>query len=682
MGWSEKYLNACHETQKGNYVRYQEFNLNGIYNVNDTFDTSLALDKYDNIKLSTTNCNLNDNGVLYPFENENDIEKVTMYVSQCFLSPGYGNGTSITQWGYNGNNKYQLTGVGLWFGSLPTNQYCTFLDGFKVRDLRTNTVRALTFDDLLNPSDNYTLTYTSEQAFRTYVKDGSYLNGNAITTIPCLTFVNDNIFASSLANNFTYRMATTWNISTMSDVSSSETTAMAVKNLSDTKKMIFNINGSEHSGNIVFKNDYGAFVSTLNGNLQTLVFEPTLKFFVSILQSTGGYYTLETMTGLWSEDRFKNDDNILLGELDSTGKPTRKWLTSLERQNSVSPNLNPDWENKTNTYNAEKDIPDGDKITPPTFRVTDQIGGFTMYYKCNQADLLTIVQRVNFPDSQHPIPEGWEFTPHLVSCTQYPFNVSQYVGGHASNVIIGSWDSGVNSISLTSTQLAVQTIATFTLDHKYNSFLDYSPYAQYQLYIPLCGWVDLPDQCVGKTITVDLATDVINNSCLATVKADGCPIVLKTGHMGTSISLSVTENGLKQSALTQSLFNTVGAVTSTGYAVATQNPVGIVNGIANVAGAVYQGTIANNSNYTRQVGSTGDKSDFHVSNTCYLKKMYTVPNEPDNYKHTCGYPSDTSGVVGSFTGYNVFTNVDTTGLTCNQSQKEKIKALFESGVYI
>lgn len=409
----------------------------------------------------------------------------------------------------------------------------------------------------------------------------------------------------------------------------------------------------------------------------------TADYILKLFASMGVYVVWDDILPTANEN-LKDSSHTAIGEMDKNGFTTGKMLTPIEKSVSESPNLN---YNLTTNNIVDPDRykpvkPDGDDITPPQYRITDQIGGFTMYYKCSQNDLLTIVQRVNFPDSVHPLPEGWEFAPHLVSCTQYPFNVSQYAGGHTSNVIIGSWDSGVNSISLTSTQLAVQTIANFTLEHKYNSFLDYSPYAQYQLFIPLCGWVDLPDTCVGKTITVDLATDVINNSCLATVNADGCPVVHKAGHMGTSVSLSVTENGLKQSALTQSLFNTIGAVTSTGYAVATQNPVGIVNGIASVAGAVYQGSIANNSNYTRQIGSTGDKSDCHVSNTCYLKKMYTVPVEPDNYSHTCGYPSDTSDKVNTFSGYNVFTNIDTSGLSCNQKQKEMIKSLLETGVYI
>ena len=322
----------------------------------------------------------------------------------------------------------------------------------------------------------------------------------------------------------------------------------------------------------------------------------------------GCYICVGSLTGSWTDDYFKTNENVLLGELDKKGKPLYNWLTAEQRATSKSPNLDSEWSNENNPYKPSgNEKPEQDDIVPTNYRVVDQIGGFTKYYKCSQNDLLTLVRLVNFPDEQYPIPDGWEFLPHLVSCIQYPFNVSQYASGTTGNIVIGSWNSGVSVINLISTQFAVQTIADFTLSGLNGSFLDYAPYSQYQLYIPLCGWADLPDNCVNKHIKVELSTDVINNSCVATVTADGCPVVHKSGIMGSSIAISATENGLKQAAMTQSIFNTVGAVTATGYALATGNAFGVVNGLVNTAGSISQGNIANNSNYTRQTGATGDK---------------------------------------------------------------------------
>lgn len=694
MAWSNEIKSKLYDITKGTNITYKGATIQELFSNNTEFDTSIANDVIRNVEIGRKVFWVTDDpNYRYPTPTQSYYSSGDLYICTGVLNSNERSSSTMYQWGYgdlDDISEQSSSSYRLRVGNIKTNEFCTRVV-IRKTNAETGVVSSLTIDDLLNPSDNYYIKTNSANSITTYVNDNNTLNVSPLSIQPFLVFDNNNSMLTAFSLNSCWNIGSnTYRNGSSTSSSNMATLAYTNKSKSDGFKYGFlNIKAEsvDTENTTVWKNDYTIQTSTITKTstttTQTITGGINLKFFVKLLQAMGCYICVDSLTGEWSSDYFKTNENVLLGELDKDGKPTYNWLTSEQRTSNKSPNLDPDWSNETNPYTPQsKGKTDKDDIVPPNYRFVDQIGGFTMYYKCNQADLLTIMRRVNFPDETHPIPEGWEFAPHLVSCTQYPFNVSLYADGSASNVTIGNWDSGVSAISLTSTQSAVKTIATFTLNHKYNSFLDYSPYAQYQLYIPLCGWVDLPDSCVGKTITVYLATDVINNSCHATVNADGCPVVHKTGHMGSSVSLSVTENGLKQASLTQSLFNTVGAVTSTGYAVATQNPIGIVNGIASVAGAVYQGTIANNSNYTRQIGSTGDKSDFHVSNTCYLKKMYTVPNEPTNYSHTCGYPSDSSGTVNSFTGFNIFTNVDTSGLTCNQSQKEKIKALLETGVYI
>lgn len=94
------------------------------------------------------------------------------------------------------------------------------------------------------------------------------------------------------------------------------------------------------------------------------------------------------------------------------------------------------------------------------YRLANQLGGFTTYYKVTRDDLARIINAVNYPSDDNPLPDGYEFLPHVVSVAQYPFNVSQYVHGTAHNVIVGGYDTGVSALSLDSTQLAVQDIAT------------------------------------------------------------------------------------------------------------------------------------------------------------------------------------------------------------------------------
>lgn len=693
MAWSNEIKSKLYNITKGTNINYKGATVNELFSNNAEFDTSIANDVFRNVEVGRKVFWITDDpNYRYPTPTSSYYSSGDLYVCTGVLNNAEKSSNTMYQWGYGdlddiaeaSSSSYRIR-----IGNIKTNEFCTRCV-LRKTNAETGAVTAVTIDDLLNPSDNYYIKTNSANAITTYVNDNNTLNVSPLSIQPFMVFDNNNSMLTAFSLNAAWNLGSnTYRNGSSSSSSNATTLAYTNKSKSDGFKYGFlNIRAdSVDTENVtVWKNEYTIQTSTItktsSTTTQTITGGINLKFFVKLLQSMGCYICIDSLTGAWTPDYFKTNENVLLGELDKDGKPTYNWLTAEQRATSKSPNLDNDWSSENNPYTPRgHEKPEKDDIVPTAYRVADQIGGFTMYYKCTQNDLLTLVNRVNFPDEQHPIPEGWEFLPHLVSCTQYPFNVSQYASGTTGDITIGSWVSGVSAINLNSTQLAVQTIADFTLRGLNGDFMDYSPYSQYQLYIPLCGWVDLPDNCVNKYITVELATDVINNSCVATVKADGCPVVHKSGIMGTSIAISATENGLKQAALTQSIFSTVGAVTATGYALATQNAIGVVNGLVNTAGALTQGNIANNSNYTRQTGSTGDKSDKHISNTCYLKISSAVSSEPANYGHTVGYMCNKTKQISECTGYTVCSNIDTTGLSCSQASKDRIKRILEAGFY-
>ena len=695
MAWSNEIKSKLYDITKGTNINYNGATVQEIFANNAEFDTSIACDVFKNVEIGRKVFNSTDDTRYYrfPTDDDNYYSNGNLYVCTGVLNNNERNSKTMYQWGYgelDDISDSNIIGHCLRIGNIKTNDFCTRCVVSKV-NAETGSTTNVTLDDLLNPSDNYYIKLNPYNSITSYVNDNGTLNSNVLSIQPFLVFDNYNSMLTAFSLTSAWNLGENTYKNGASYASTTSTTiAYTNKSKNDGFKYIFTsvkADSVDTENVTVWKNDYVILTSTItktsSTTTQTITGGINLKFFVKLLQSMGCYICVDSLTDTWTADYFKTNENVLIGELDKDGKPTYNWLTAEQRLTSKSPNLDSEWSNENNPYTPRgNDKPVKDDIVPTNYRVSDQIGGFTMYYKCNQSDLLTLVRSVNFPTEEHPIPDGFEFLPHLVSCTQYPFNVSQYASGTTDNITIGSWNSGVAAINLNSTQFAVQTIADFTLPGLNGDFTDYSPYTQYQLFIPLCGWVDLTDNCVNKHITVELATDVINNGCVSTVKADGCPVVHKTGIMGTSIAISATENGLKQATLTQSVFNTVGAVTATGYALATGNAIGVVNGLVNTAGTLTQGNIANNSNYTRQTGSTGDKSNNHISNTCYLKISSVVASEPNNYAHTVGYMCNKTKQISQCTGYTVCSNVDTSGLTCNQSAKDRIKRMLETGIYI
>lgn len=679
--YSDKYEKRSYGGKEYDVFFFEEPNIL----INDVVDSSIATCELT-IDGSTwyTQTKTAPDGKIYRVGNENaTTEQIKIYP---YCGAGSYNNSAIRTliWRY-GTNMYKPTGSGIpsYLPDLKINDFVTQYN-INITNAETGETRLATIDDYLNPPDNFYVTSLNSMTTFMHNYNTNRFESSMRGIRPHALMSGETVGGTiDLIDLMLNNESVSYDLSTGDQVSSGSGYKL-IKNLKSLTQMtpLLKELPVTYNEKTFYSGDVWTIITSFSNNRQEIRYATSFKFVVKLLQSIGCYISVKSKEyKTFSADALKNDIDCIIGEMDSNGSPTFKWLTATDRVTSTSPNLNSDYKTSDSTY-TPADKPEKDNITPPTYRFIDEIGGFTMYYKCNLSDLLTVVRRVNFPDESHPIPEGWEFTPHLVSCTQYPFNVSNYADGTTGNIVIGKWDSGVSAINLSSTQSAVKTIADFTLRGLNGNFLDYSPYSQYQLYIPLCGWVDLPDCCVNKQITVELATDVINNSCVSTVKADGLPVVHKAGVMGTSIAISATENGLKQAALTQSLFNTVGAVTSTGYALATQNAIGVVNGLVNAAGALTQGNIANNSNYTRQTGSTGDKSDKHISNTCYLKISSVVASEPDNYGHVVGYMCNKTKQLSTCSGFTVCSNVDTSGLNCNQSAKDRIKRMLETGIYI
>lgn len=401
-------------------------------------------------------------------------------------------------------------------------------------------------------------------------------------------------------------------------------------------------------------------------------------YFINIVAATGLRFMNVFYTRGVNAEQYNRE--ISIAYMDSEG--IVDWHNIIKGINNINES---DTKNKNIDYSTIPDIDykkekidDKDHINPVDYRFTNEIGGFTRYYKVSREQLAAIVTRINTADD---LPEGYEFLPHIVSVRQYPFNTSQYAMGHSENITIGGYDTGVTGLNLDSTQLAIQTLAEITVPSKYKSFLDKAPYTQLSLFIPCCGWVDLPDICTGRTITVDLAHDIINGGCIGIVKLNGMPIVQASGKMGTDISISAIENGIKQAALTQAAFNVGGGILSTGFALATGNAVGVFSGIMTTASALSQGNIANNSNYTHQIGSTGDKSNDHISTKCYLRISFPIADIPKNFAHTYGYICNQIHKISECSGFTVCDKVDLSGVNATDNEKTRLKQILETGFY-
>ena len=141
------------------------------------------------------------------------------------------------------------------------------------------------------------------------------------------------------------------------------------------------------------------------------------------------------------------------------------------------------------------------------------------------------------------------------------------------------------------------TIADFTIDGT-GTFLDYSPYSQYEVFIPYYGWVELdPNNVVGKRILVEYMLNpedgsatvfIVDRTSDKLLFQSSCQLGVRLG-MTTSNQADNDRNRMS-SIINLSLGGIASGINIAG-GVAMGNPFGVAKGIAGIASSF--GTFAN-----------------------------------------------------------------------------------------
>lgn len=170
----------------------------------------------------------------------------------------------------------------------------------------------------------------------------------------------------------------------------------------------------------------------------------------------------------------------------------------------------------------------------------------------------------------------------------------------------------------------------------YNDYRDFAPYTRIQMYVPFCGWFDLPSWCMGKEITGTMFTDLYNGTVKAVIYASRTVVAEVGGCCAFDIPFAAESTGMKAGAVISSALSTIAM---TGATIAAPN---IATGIAAVSSAANFISAAN-SNGTTLKGVMGDGSNTNGLLHVYIKT--TRPNSPDGnkeiperYKHENGIP--------------------------------------------
>lgn len=381
----------------------------------------------------------------------------------------------------------------------------------------------------------------------------------------------------------------------------------------------------------------------------------------------------------FTPDDFIRCSRSAIGELNENSRATGRFIYQSELENYHGKNMDNDFRPDNSGYKPEHDINVNDDIDNMLIGRSQTLKGFVNYFG------LTTDKLQNLINAQVHAPEGFDVTKSFVSLYQIPFNYNRVATFTASQeIFMNGWNTGVTGDSLNSS-IGKLHLGTYNVSKQFDSFLDYEPYTHYSVYVPLCGWIDLPDKVAGNTIFVDMLYDVITLSCEAVVSCScetgSYVVATKVGSLGSSQTITSEGTSLRDSALHQSKLATIASATGTAISLGTGNiTAGMLAGIGTVA-SITQNAITANKNYAQTVGTTTDTTEWSLPSTCYIKIVHSVPDEPTDYAHTVGRPCNTSGPLSEYNGFTVVDNPDIT-VHCTLPELNEIKELLKQGIII
>ncbi len=309
----------------------------------------------------------------------------------------------------------------------------------------------------------------------------------------------------------------------------------------------------------------------------------------------------------------------------------------------------------------------------------------TLYSLYNKLDLKKIEQWF------YTQTEKIDIANNVISLKEIPFSLSALnifpsdtdlkIGG--VNVTYNNENIKVGEIVSPATIFASVLFGEFNIPRLSNTFLDYSPYTKYELLLPFAPTpVILPDWCVNKTVSAIFLYDIYTTACQYVIECNGERICSVSGIFGVDRPISAQNVALKDASRLSAQVATASSVLGGVMSSATGNIGGIMSGAIGGVSALSQMILSGKQNYMYTVGANGDSSSVGLCHAAHLKITRTLSAEDNNFTHVYGRPLCKYKKLSSVTGYTKCDNINTTGLTCSETEKQRIKQLLETGIYI
>lgn len=260
---------------------------------------------------------------------------------------------------------------------------------------------------------------------------------------------------------------------------------------------------------------------------------------------------------------------------------------------------------------------------------------------------------------------------NVISLKWFPVKSSSIgVSVSNKNIVLGFTTLSIAGYVFDSNKVITRA-ATFNIEKIFNSYMDYAPYTQIQLYLPFHGFIDIDTNLfMAHSLVVDYTVDVTSGLLTYYISRDKTVIQQVQTTCAIEIPLTLSSAIDVAGQITQ---NIISKSLSAGTALATGNPIG-------AAGSVLGSTNAPPSKYIAGAGNNGALFGNRQVTLLIRRPQY---NRAKNYGEAVGYPSFSTFKLSTLKGFVVVKNPKL-AMTDKMTYAEysEIISLLESGVYI
>lgn len=254
---------------------------------------------------------------------------------------------------------------------------------------------------------------------------------------------------------------------------------------------------------------------------------------------------------------------------------------------------------------------------------------------------------------------------NIVSLKIIPYAVS----GSPAEIVIGNVSTQINADKVGA--LPLLKVGELEYQGRYQNFLDVTGDTTAHLFLPFIGFVPIdPIWFTNKKIEVYYAFDAITGTCRAIIAVDRISVANYTSSCGIDIPMSMGSRAQQEAAY-------VGASLGVMLAAAGAPTAGLTTAVGSIA------SVAFGDNKNQRTGGVSPMTAQYETRMCYIVIESTNANYPRSSAHDFGMPCNSSYSLAQLSGFTqTCDNPDLSGIGCSEEEKEMIRQLLTSGIYL